>query len=100
MLDTLRWTGGNTSLDALACALPIVTLPGAFMRGRQSAGMLGLMELRELIAVDAADYVRIAVRLVRDRPWREEIVARIRGGRSRLFDDPAPIAALAEFLRN
>ena len=40
MLDTLRWSGGNTSLDALAAGLPIVTLPGRFMRGRQSAGML------------------------------------------------------------
>ena len=29
MLDTLRWSGGNTSLDALAGGLPIVTLPGA-----------------------------------------------------------------------
>src|SRR5262249_12107403 len=25
MLDTLYWSGGNTSLDALACCLPIVT---------------------------------------------------------------------------
>ncbi|MGE5104602.1 MAG: tetratricopeptide repeat protein, partial [Betaproteobacteria bacterium] len=35
MLDTLYWSGGNTSIDALACGLPVVTLPGAFMRGRQ-----------------------------------------------------------------
>ncbi|MGH8802841.1 MAG: hypothetical protein ACREX6_11180, partial [Casimicrobiaceae bacterium] len=33
MLDTLHWSGGNTSLDALACGLPVITLPGAFMRG-------------------------------------------------------------------
>ena len=45
MLDTLRWSGGNTSLDALAAGLPIVTLPGRFMRGRQSAGMLSLAGL-------------------------------------------------------
>ena len=35
MLDTLRWSGGNTSLDAIACGLPVVTLPGASCaRGR------------------------------------------------------------------
>ncbi len=28
MLDTLHWSGGNTSLDAIACGLPVVTLPG------------------------------------------------------------------------
>jgi hypothetical protein len=27
MLDTLHWSGGNTSLDAIACGLPIVTCP-------------------------------------------------------------------------
>lgn len=100
MLDTLRWSGGNTSLDALACALPIVTLPGQFMRGRQSAGMLELMEVRELIAADAADYVRIAARLALDRTWRDEIAARIRAAHARVFDDQAPIAALAQFLRS
>jgi CRISPR-associated protein Csy1 len=25
MVDTLHWSGGNTSLDALACGLPIVS---------------------------------------------------------------------------
>ena len=64
MLDTLHWSGGNTSLDALACGLPIVTLPGPFMRGRQSAGMLSLLGVPELIARDRADYVAIATRLI------------------------------------
>ena len=50
MLDTLHWSGGNTSLDALACGLPVVTLPGALMRGRQSAGMLRVLGVTELIA--------------------------------------------------
>ena len=50
MLDTVRWSGGNTSLDAIASGLPIVTLPGAFMRGRQSAGMLQTLGMLELVA--------------------------------------------------
>ncbi len=100
MLDTLHWSGGNTSLDALACALPLVTLPGRFMRGRQSAGMLRLMEIDELVARDADDYVRIAARLAADRAWRDALAARIVAGQGRVFDDPAPIAALARFLRD
>ncbi|MEO8751642.1 MAG: tetratricopeptide repeat protein [Casimicrobiaceae bacterium] len=99
MIDTLHWSGGNTSLDALACGLPIVTLPGRFMRGRQSAGMLRLMGIDELVARDADDYVRIVARLCSDEPWRAELSARIRDGHSRIFDDPAPSAAFAEFLR-
>jgi CRISPR-associated protein Csy1 len=97
MLDTLRWSGGQTSVDALDCGLPVVTLPGAMMRGRQSTGMLKLIGVEELIAADIDDYVRIATRLCSDPAWRSALSARIRENSSRLFDDPAPIAALDAF---
>jgi CRISPR-associated protein Csy1 len=99
MLDTLHWSGGNTSLDALACGLPIVTLPGAFMRGRQSAGMLGLVGAHELIARDRADYLTISARLAADGPWREKLSARIRAEQGRLFDVPDAIDALQRLLQ-
>ena len=86
MLDTLRWSGGNTSLDALACGLPIVTLPGAYMRGRQSAGMLALLGVPELVAHSHAEYLAIVERLVADRLWREALQARIRAAHGELFD--------------
>jgi CRISPR-associated protein Csy1 len=99
MLDTLHWSGGNTSLDALACGLPVVTLPGRFMRGRQSAGMLRLMGLDELVVADHDAYVRLVVELVRDAARRRDLAARIRTERARIFDDRAPIDALAALLR-
>ncbi len=99
MLDTLHWSGGNTSLDALACALPIVTLPGAFMRGRQSMGMLELLGVPELIARDRADYLAIAARLCGDAAWRRDCAARIRAGQPLLFDVPAAIDSLQTFLQ-
>jgi protein O-GlcNAc transferase len=98
MLDTLHWSGGNTSLDALACGLPIVTLPGAFMRGRQSAGMLRLLGVEELVASDQADYLRIAARLVTDAASRRDISARIRAAQGRLFEVPDAIGALQTLL--
>jgi CRISPR-associated protein Csy1 len=98
MLDTSRWSGGNTALDALACGLPLVTLPGRFMRGRQSAEMLRLAGAESLIARDAGDYLRIAVRLASDRGWRDAQAERIRAGRAGVFDDPRPLGALAEAL--
>lgn len=92
MLDTLHWSGGNTSIDALASGLPIVTLPGRFMRGRQSAGMLTLLGLSHLVARDEADYVARAVELLRNpKPRRQNNL-------KRLFDDPAPVQALAKVL--
>ena len=98
MLDTLHWSGGNTSLDALACRLPIVTLPGRFMRGRQSAGMLQLMGIGDLVASDADDYVRIATRLAQDAGRRKDVASRIVGAHGCLFDDRTPVASLAQLL--
>jgi protein O-GlcNAc transferase len=100
MLDTLHWSGGNTSLDALACGLPVVTLPGALMRGRQTSGMLEVLGATELIAASRDDYLRIAARLATDAAWRAEQRACIERGRKRLFDDRAPIDRLQEFLQD
>jgi predicted O-linked N-acetylglucosamine transferase (SPINDLY family) len=100
MLDTLHWSGGQTSVDALDCGLPVVTLPGALMRGRQSYGMLKLIGVEELIATDVEDYLRIANRLCGDPAWRSSLSQRIRERCGRLFDDAEPIAALEAFYRD
>ena len=98
MLDTLRWSGGNTSLDAIASGLPIVTLPGQFMRGRQSAGMLQTLDMPELVASGVDDYVSKAAAIARDGAYRRELSGKMAQNRDRVFDDAAPIAALTEFL--
>ena len=98
MLDTLRWSGGNTTLDAIACGVPVVTLPGRFMRARQSAAMLTLAAVPELIARDETDYLAIAERVASDRDWRDALSQRLHDGQRRLFDDREPIDALAAWL--
>lgn len=97
MLDSYYWSGGNTSLDALACGLPIVTLPGAFMRGRQSAGMLRLMGVSELVAESPQEYLAIASRLGTDPQWRSEIRSRIVHGLNAVFDCSDAVDALQHF---
>jgi len=100
MLDTTRWSGGKTSLDAIACGLPVVTLSGALMRARQSAAMLALAGVPELVARDADDYVAIASRLASEPAWRASLSQRLADGHAALFDDAAPIDALGEWLRS
>src|SRR5205085_3209381 len=73
MLDTLHWSGGNTSLDALASGLPIVTLPGALMRGRQSQAMLRAIGVPELIARDPEGLVATTVRIGTDPDERRSL---------------------------
>lgn len=98
-LDTLDFSGGQTSYDALSCGLPIVTLPGRMMRGRQTYGMLKHIDIEDTIATDVEDYVRIAVRLGQDRAWRDDISRRIRENKHKLFNDPHPVRALEAFYR-
>ena len=94
VVDTVHWSGGNTSLDALAAGTPIVTLPGRFMRGRQTAAMLEMCGLPELVATTSEDYVRIAVETARDRDRNAALRTRIRDAREALFERREPIAAL------
>ena len=66
MLDSIGWSGGNTTLEALAQDLPVVTFQGELMRGRVSAGILRMMGMPETIAETLDDYVALAVRIGRD----------------------------------
>jgi protein O-GlcNAc transferase len=105
-LDTISWSGGNTTLEAIACNLPIVTLPGEFMRGRHAYAMLQMLEVTEAIASSEQDYIAIATRLGLDQRWRQSIVenmqARFPSGCTlphQLYNDKKCIQALEEWLR-
>ena len=98
MIDTVHWSGGNTSLDALASGLPVVTLPGRLMRGRQSQAMLRAIGAGDLIASNSERYVEIAEQLGRDIGARESMKARILANRGALFDRDEPLHALEAFL--
>ncbi len=97
-LDTLGFSGFNTAMEAVECGLPIVTREGQFMRGRFASGILRRMGMHELVAKTEEDYVDLAVRICRDAEYRTHLRQRIEAKRSILFDDPAPIRALEDFL--
>jgi protein O-GlcNAc transferase len=99
VLDTLHWSGGNTSLDAFSVAAPTVTLPGEFMRGRQTAAMLRAMGSTELIANDSAAYVDTAVALASDNVARESLRQKLIANRGAIFDRDEPVKQLAEHLQ-
>lgn len=86
VLDTVHWSGGNTSLDAFAAGVPVVSLPGEFMRGRQTMGMLRLLDLEALIAESEDGYVNLAVRVATDTAWRSDLVKQLLTRRERLFN--------------
>jgi CRISPR-associated protein Csy1 len=98
MLDSLHWSGGNTSLDALHCGLPIVTSPGRYMRGRQSMAMLRHLGCPELI-IEPAQLAAYALDIAHDRSRRDALAGRIHANLPELTRSEAPLQALDAALK-
>ena len=97
-LDTLGFSGFNTALQAVECALPIATKDGQFMRGRLASAILKRLGLADAVARSDDEYIAQAVHLVQDTGYRQSVIARMQAGRSLLYDDQAPIRAFEEIV--
>ena len=102
-LDPPGWSGGHTTLEAIAAGVPVLTLPGAFMRRRHALGILATIDpeaafAQGLVATDEADYVRRAIELAREADRRRALSAAIAAASSRAFEDLKPIRALENWL--
>ena len=98
VLDSIGWSGGNTTLEGLVHGVPIVTMAGAMMRGRHTMAILKMMGVTDTIADTVDDYVSIAARLGRDPPWRMALKQRMSENKHRVYRDRDAIAALEDFL--
>lgn len=65
-LDTMPYSGGTTTCDALWMGVPVVTAPGSRPSSRSTASILSTAGLPEWIASGAEDYVRLAAEYARD----------------------------------
>jgi len=92
-LDTPGWSGGNTTIQALSAGIPVVTLPGEFMRGRHSLAFCQIAGAPGLVAASPEDYVELAASPER----RSSALANLDA--DALFEDKRPVVALDEFFR-
>ncbi len=99
ILDSLNWSGGNTSLEAISLNKPIITYPTAFMRGRHTYGILKILDIQETIAISKKNYVEIAVKLASDNKFRKSIIDKIKKNKNKLFNDVEPLNSLEEVIR-
>jgi len=98
LLDTVHFNGQNTTLEAFAVGTPVVTLPGALQRARHGYGMYRAMGFTDLVAADAEDYARKAVRVATDPQCRATCVHRIVETRGVLYESRAFVDACAAAL--
>ena len=98
-LDSVDWSGCNSTLECMVTGLVPVTCAGTTMRSRHTYAFLKLIQLDELIAPDFEQYADLAARLGRDRCWRDGLRHRMMERLPQLFDDMSCIRGLEDFLQ-
>jgi len=94
-LDTMPYNGATTTLDALWMGVPVVALAGDRAVARSATSILSTLEMPELVARTATEYVDINVALARDVEWRSRLRATLR---PRLLQ--SPLMDSAQFTRD
>ncbi|MDJ0948740.1 MAG: tetratricopeptide repeat protein [Alphaproteobacteria bacterium] len=97
-LDSVGWSGGNTSLETIAFNVPLVTWPGEAMRGRHTMAFLRRMGIEEMIAGSKDEFIQIAARLGREPAFRAQMSERIAANKHKLYRDEAPVRALEDLI--
>lgn len=69
------------------------------MSGRCTKGFYDIMGIDDTIATDKTDYIRIAVRLATDDPFRRGVERQIAAASKMLWDRPSTVAEWEQFLQ-
>jgi predicted O-linked N-acetylglucosamine transferase (SPINDLY family) len=77
MLDTLPYTGGDSTVAALDMGVPVVTRAGERQAERMGLSILSHLGVTDTVADSDDAYVAIACRLATDAAWRAALSARI-----------------------
>jgi predicted O-linked N-acetylglucosamine transferase (SPINDLY family) len=98
VLDTMPYTGGDTTAAALDMGVPVVTRAGERHAERMSLSLLSHLGVTDTVTHSDAGYIAMACRLAGDAAWRAEIAARIieRFPRSGLADSRSYAACLED----
>jgi predicted O-linked N-acetylglucosamine transferase (SPINDLY family) len=98
LLDTLGFSGFNTAIQGLECDLPVLAFEGEFMRGRLASGLLRKLDLPELVATTAPQFVEKALDLAQNGAKRDKLRIAIAERKEMLFRDLSAVRGLEECL--
>jgi predicted O-linked N-acetylglucosamine transferase (SPINDLY family) len=98
-LDPLHFGGGNTTYEAFAFGLPVVTLPSEFLRGRIAYAQYRMMGIDDCIVEYPGEYIQLALRLGTDRAFRDSVRQKILSANSVLYENAPAVRGLEEFFK-
>ena len=99
VLDPFPFGGGNSSYEAFAMGTPIVTLPGAFLRGNITAALYAKAGVGDYVAASPEAYVEIALRTAAERARLGEEVDVLFGDEAEVRDFEDVLASVAASAR-
>lgn len=99
LLDSVPYTGGTTTSQALWMGVPTLTLGGGGMQQRQGSAHLRRARMDDWIATSDADFVDRACAAVADLDALARLRARLPGELARRVDDAAGSGDLGPALR-
>jgi protein O-GlcNAc transferase len=99
MLDSIGWSGGKSTLDALSQLPVIITQACRFMRGRHTAAILTAIGVTDTIVDNTEDYIATAIRLALDPIARSALKARMAEGVHRVMADRTPVREMELFFK-
>lgn len=97
-LDSIRWSGCNSAIEAIAYDTPIVTMPGDTMRSRHSYSFLTMMGVTDTVVDSLDNYVLMAVKLASDNDYRHSVSEKMAENKHRLYRDNECIKSLETFI--
>ncbi len=99
-LDSFEWSGCNSSLETLAQGVPVITCPGAFMRGKHTEAILRVIRCEELIAATPDDYIDLAVSLSADLAKRQALSKKVKENISLAHNDTSCVRELESRIKS
>jgi predicted O-linked N-acetylglucosamine transferase (SPINDLY family) len=98
VLDTVGFSGFNTTMQAVERGVPMVAFDGQSLRGRFASGILKEMGLAAWVADTTERYVQLVVQLATDPLQRRTYADSLIRKRDALFGDAQSVAALGGLL--
>lgn len=98
MIDTTVYGGGYTNYEAFSLGIPIVTLPGEFMRGRMTLACYEKMGIMDCVANTPEEYIEKTIRIGKDKAYRNSLQERILNASPAIYQTMAAVQEWENFL--
>lgn len=86
ILDSVGWSGGNTTVEALYLDKPVICVEGDNLRSNHSAAILKFIGLDELVASNYREYIDLVIKIGKNEDFYNDIVKKIKKNKYKLFN--------------